>query len=55
MKTRNELELLIGLRLNNIPDEKINEWIKWYNDPFPLLKSDVIKAIKNTVILNQVI
>ena len=52
---RNELELMIGLKLDHIPDEKIIEWVDWIKDPFPLLKSDVIHTIKNAVILNQVL
>lgn len=52
---RNELELMIGLKLDHISDEKVAEWMAWYKDPFPLLKSDVLRTIKNAVILNQVI
>ncbi len=55
LETRNELELLIGLKLDHIPDEKIVQWAGWIKDPFPLLKSEVIHGIKNAVILNQVI
>ena len=55
LEMRNELELMIGLKLDHIPDEKIIEWVDWIKDPFPLLKSDVIHTIKNAVILNQVL
>ncbi len=55
VETRNELELMIGLKLNHIPDEKIIQWSGWIKDPFPLLKSEVIHGIKNEIILNQVL
>ena len=55
LEMRNELELLIGLKLDNIPDEKVIEWAGWIKDPFPLLKSDVIRTIKYAVITNQIL
>ena len=55
VETRNELELMIGLKLDHIPDEQIIKWVGWIKDPFPLLKSEVIQGIKNAVILNQVL
>ena len=55
VEMRNELELMIGLKLDNIPDEKVIQWAGWINDPFPLLKSEVIQGIKKAVILNQVL
>lgn len=55
LEMRNELELMIGLKLDNIPNEKIIEWMDWIKDPFPLLKSDVIYTIKKAIILNQVL
>lgn len=55
LEIRNELELLIGLKLDNIPDEKVIQWTGWINDPFPLLKSEVIQGIRNAVILNRVL
>ena len=51
---RNELELMIGLKLDHIPDEKIIQWMGWIKDPFPQLKSDIIRGIRNAVISNQV-
>ena len=54
LEMRNELESMIGLKLNHIPDEKIIQWMDWIKDPFPALKSDVIYAIKRAVILNQI-
>ena len=55
LEMRNELELLIGLKLDNIPDEKVIEWAGWIKDPFPLLKSDAIQAIRYAVISNQIL
>lgn len=55
VEMRNELELMIGLKLDHIPDEQIIKWVGWIKDPFPLLKSEVIHGIKNAVILNQVL
>ena len=55
VEMRNELELMIGLKLDNIPDEKVIQWAGWINDPFPLLKSEVIQGIRKAVILNQVL
>ena len=55
LEMRNELELLIGLKLDNIPDEKVIEWAGWIKDPFPLLKSDVIRTIRYAVFSNQIL
>lgn len=55
LEMRKELETMIGLKLDHIPDEKINEWMGFIKDPFPALKSDVIYGIKRAVVLNQVI
>ena len=55
LEMRNELELLIGLKLDNIPDEKVIEWAGWIKDPFPLLKSDVIQTIRYVVFSNQIL
>ena len=55
LEMRNELELLIGLKLDNIPDEKVIQWTGWIKDPFPELKSDVIRAIRYAVFSNQIL
>lgn len=55
LEIRNELELLIGLRLDNIPDEIVLKWARMIKDPFPLLKSEVIHGIRKMVILNQIL
>ena len=43
---RNELELMIGLKLDHIPDEKIIQGMGYIKDPFPELKSDEIREFK---------
>ena len=53
LEIRKELESMIGLKLDHIPDEKIIDWMFRIEHPFPVLKSDVIYAIKRVVILNQ--
>ena len=55
LEMRQELESLIGLKLDHIPDEQIIQWMRRVKHPFPELKSDIIYAIKKRVILNQIL
>lgn len=46
---RQEIERLTGLTTQGISDEKINEWYNWYKNPFPLLKREVIGAVRYAI------